>query len=125
MPHLRISFQDWQSYLKEKDTPLEGFEPKSKVKIQVRCDLHLNHQTTNLSCSEVGHLLNVLLFNVAGGKQKDYVLLDFQDNKDLFLKMFILSVGRCSQKYLCKVSTLRLMNKEIIELIFKLNIPFI
>ena len=24
---------------KEKDTPLEGFEPQSKVKIQVRCDL--------------------------------------------------------------------------------------
>ena len=38
--NLRISFQDWQSYLKEKDTTLEGFEPQSKVRIQVRCDLH-------------------------------------------------------------------------------------
>ena len=43
MPHLRISFQDWQSFLKEKDTPLEGFEAQSKVRIQARCDLHLNH----------------------------------------------------------------------------------
>ena len=43
MADLRISFQDWQSCLKEKDTPLEGFEPQSKEKIQVRCDLHLNH----------------------------------------------------------------------------------
>ena len=41
--HICESFQDWQSYLKEKDTPLEGFEPQSIVKIQVRCDLHLNH----------------------------------------------------------------------------------
>ena len=32
-----------QSRLKEKNTPLEGFEPQSKVKIQVKCDLHLNH----------------------------------------------------------------------------------
>ena len=71
MPHLRISFQDWQSCLKEKDTSLEGFEPKSKIKIQDRCDPHLNHWITDLSCSEVGHLLNILLFNVNGGKQKD------------------------------------------------------
>ena len=42
MPHLRMSFQDWQSCLKVKDTSLEGFELQSKVKIQVRCDLHLN-----------------------------------------------------------------------------------
>ena len=59
MQYLRISFQNWQSCLKEKDTPLEGFEPQSKVRIQVSCDLHLNHQTINLSCSEVGHLLKV------------------------------------------------------------------
>ena len=45
MPHLLISFQDWQSCLKEKDTPLEGFEPQSKVRIQARCDMHRNHQT--------------------------------------------------------------------------------
>ena len=108
MPHLRISFQDWQSCLKETDTPLEGFGPQSQVKIQIRCDLHVNHKTTHFSCSKVGHQLNMLLFNVTGGKQKDYVLLDFQENKDLFQKVFILSVGRCGQKYLCKVSTLRL-----------------
>ena len=71
MQHLRIPFQDWQSCLKEKDAPLEGFEPQSKVKIQVRYVLHLNHQTTDLSCSEVGHLFNMLLFYVTGGKQKD------------------------------------------------------
>ena len=69
MPHLRISFHDWQSCLKEEDTSLEGFEPQLKVKIQVRCDLHLNHQTADLSCSEVGHLLNMLLFDVTGGKK--------------------------------------------------------
>ena len=34
--------------------------------------------------------------------------LGFQENKDLFRKMFILSVGRWGQKYLCKVSTFRL-----------------
>ena len=38
----------------------------------------------------------------------------------------MLSVGDgCGEKYLCKVSTLRLINKKVIELIFKLNIPFI
>ena len=42
-----------------------------KRKIQVRCDLHLNHKTADLSCSQVGHLLNVSLFYVTGGKQKD------------------------------------------------------
>ena len=62
MPPLRISFQDWQSCLKDKDTSLEGFEPQSKVRIQVRCDLHLNHKTTDLS--------NMLLFNVTSGKQR-------------------------------------------------------
>ena len=71
LPHLRISFQDWQSCLKEKDTPLEGFKPRSKVNIHVRCDLRLNHQTTDLSCSEVERLFNMLLFDVTGGKQKD------------------------------------------------------
>ena len=90
--------------------------------IQVRCDLHLNHYPTHLSCSEIGHMLNMLLFNVTGGKQKDQVLLDFQENKDLFRKMFILSVGRCGQKYLCKVD---FINKKVIELIFKLSIPFV
>ena len=43
IPHLRMSFQDWQFCLKEKNTPLEGFEPQSKPKLQVRCDLHFNH----------------------------------------------------------------------------------
>ena len=93
MPHLRIFFR---------------FEPQSKVKIKVRCDLHLNHQTTDFSCSEVGYLLNMLLFDATGGKQKNYVLLDFQENNDLFRKMFTLPVGRFGQKYLCKVGTLRL-----------------
>ena len=51
-------------------------------------------------------------------------MLYFQENKDLFRKMFMLSVGRCGQKYLCKVSTLDFINKKVIELIFKLNIPF-
>ena len=54
-----------------KNTPLEGFEPESKVKLQVRYGLHLNHQTTNLPNPEPRHLLNMLLFYVTGGKQKD------------------------------------------------------
>ena len=53
---------------------------KSKVKIQVRCDL-----TTDLSYSEVGHLLNMLLFNVNCGKQKDY-FVRFPGKQGPFLK---------------------------------------
>ena len=71
MPHLQMSFQDWQSCLKEKSIPLEGFKPQSTVKLQVRCDLQLNLQTTDLSCPEAGDLFNILLFYVTGGKQKD------------------------------------------------------
>ena len=106
-----MSSMDWQLCLKEKDASLEGFEPQSKVELQMRCDLHLNHQATDFSCTGEGHLLEILLFYVTGGKQKDKVLLDFQGTKSL-RKMFILSVGRCGKKYLCKVSTLRLHKKN-------------
>ena len=34
-------------------------------------------------------------------------MFDFQENKDLSRKIFVLSVGRCGQKYLCKVITLK------------------
>ena len=71
MPQLRMYFQEWQSCLKEKDTPLKGFQPQSKVNLQFRCDLHLNHYTIDHSCPKVGHLINILLFYVTGGKQKD------------------------------------------------------
>ena len=55
----------------------------------------------------------MLLFNVTGGKQKDQVLLDFQENKDLFRKMFILSVGRCGQKFTnAKLAHLDFINKK-------------
>ena len=40
-----------------KNTPLEGFETHSKVKLHVRCDLHPDNYTTDLSFSETGHLL--------------------------------------------------------------------
>ena len=39
---------EYQAWLKVKDTSLEEFEPKWKVKIQVRCDLHVNHYTARL-----------------------------------------------------------------------------
>ena len=42
-PYLRMSFQGWQLCLKEKNTPLEEFEPQSKVKLQVICGLDLDH----------------------------------------------------------------------------------
>ena len=33
--------------------------------------LHLSHYTTDLSCSKVRYPLNMLVFYVTGGKQKD------------------------------------------------------
>ena len=32
MPHLVICFEDWQSRLKNNNTPSKGLKPKSKVK---------------------------------------------------------------------------------------------
>ena len=65
----------------------------------------------------------MLLFNVTGGKQKDYVLLDFQENKDIFEKcLYCLLVNVVRSTY-AKLAHLDLMNKKIIELIFKLIIP--
>ena len=68
--------------------------------------------------------VNMLLFYVTGGKQKDKVLFDFQETKSPFQKMFILSVVDVARSTTyTKLAQLDFINKKIIELIFKLNIP--
>ena len=61
-----------------KKCPLKDLNPSEKQSFQVKCNLDLYHQTTELSCHQYGHLLNMLLFSVTVGKQKDLVLFDFQ-----------------------------------------------
>ena len=61
---------------------------------------------------------------VTGGKQKDLVLFDFQENRRVF--------GKCSYRLLvdmirstyAKLAHLNFINERIIELIFKLSVSF-
>ena len=55
--------------MSERNTPLEGFEPRSKVKLQDRCGLRRNHSATDLSCPEARHLFNILLSYETGSVQ--------------------------------------------------------
>ena len=49
----------------------------------------------------------------------------FAGKQGPFKKMFIVSVGRCGPKYIVygKLAHLDFINRKVIELIFKLNIP--
>ena len=69
----------------------------------------------------------MLLFSVTGGKQKDFLLFDFQENNSLCKKMFIPSVGRygkIKEVNYAKLAHLDFVDKKIIDLILKLNVSF-
>ena len=64
----------------------------------------------------------MLLFSVTGGKQKQLLLFNFQENKRFFEKCLYRLLGK---KYLCNVCKLRLHKEnKFSKLIFKLNVSF-
>ena len=79
--------------------PLEGFKPQSDVTCTLTTRLLTFHALKLDICLICCYLMQLVA--------NERILLDFQGNKDLFRKMFILSVGQCGQKDLCKVNTLR------------------